>query len=88
MPMATGMGKTYCPQCGWNRGEAEKQIRLLLRLLPMLVIVFDAPLIVWIFLGRAEMPELAALCALSVVPAILVALVVRGKMRIRFSTRR
>jgi hypothetical protein len=78
------MGKTYCPQCGWNRGEAEKQTRLVLRLLPVLVIVFDAPLILWIFLGHAEMPELAALSALSIVPAILVALVVRGKMRIPF----
>ncbi|MBZ5658988.1 MAG: hypothetical protein LAO08_01140 [Acidobacteriia bacterium] len=88
MPTATGMGKTYCPQCGWNRGEAEKQTRLVLRLLPVLVILFDAPLILWIFLGHAEMPELAALCALSVVPAILVALVVRGKMRIPFSARK
>jgi hypothetical protein len=76
------MGKTYCPQCGWNRGNAEKQTRLFLRLLPVLIIVFDAPLIVWILVGHAELPELAALGLLSIVPAILVVLVVRGKVRI------
>ena len=81
-------GQSLLPACGWNRGEAEKQTRLLLRLLPVLVIVFDAPLILWIFLGHAEMPELAALGALSVVPAILVALVLKGKVRIPFSTRK
>jgi hypothetical protein len=84
MPVASGMGKAYCPQCGWNRGEAEKQTRLLLRLLPLLVMVFDAPLIAWIFVGHAEVAVLAALCALSVVPAILVVLVVQGKMRLPF----
>ena len=46
MPATSALGKTYCPQCGWNRDAAEKQTRLLLRLLPVLVIVFDAPLIV------------------------------------------
>lgn len=75
------MGKAYCPHCGWNRGEAEKQTRLFLRLLPILVIVFDAPLIVWIFIGRAELPVLALLCALAVVPAIFVRLMVKGKIR-------
>ena len=88
MPTASGMGKVYCPLCGWNRGATEKQTRLLLRLLPVLVIVFDAPLILWIFLGHAEMPELAALGALSVVPAILVALVLKGKVRIPSSTKK
>jgi hypothetical protein len=82
------MGKAYCPQCGWNRGEAEKQTRLLLRLLPVLVMVFDAPLILWIFIGHAEVPVLAALCAFSVVPAILVVLVVKGKIRFPFFTPR
>ena len=82
MPTASALGKAYCPQCGWNREAAEKQTRLLLRLLPVLVIVFDAPLITYIFLGHAEMPSLAALGALAIVPAILVVLVVRGKVRI------
>src|SRR5579863_4989770 len=45
MPTVNAMGKTYCPQCGWNRGEVDKQTRLFLRLLPVLVIVFDVPLI-------------------------------------------
>jgi hypothetical protein len=76
------MGKMYCPQCGWNRGEAEKQNRLLLRVLPVLVMVFDAPLIVWIFIGHAEVSVLAALAALAIVPAILVVMIVRGKLRI------
>jgi hypothetical protein len=84
MPTASGMGKAYCPQCGWNRGNAEKQTRLLLRLLPVLVIVFDAPLMVWIFVGHAEVAVLAALCGLAIVPAILVVLVVKGKMRLPF----
>lgn len=82
MPTANAMGKAYCPQCGWNRGEAEKQTRLFLRLLPVLVILFDAPLIVWIFIGHAEIPVLAVLGLLAIVPAILVVLVVKGKIRI------
>jgi hypothetical protein len=82
LPTASTLGKTYCPQCGWNREEAEKQTRLLLRLLPVLVMVFDAPLIVWIFIGHAEVPILAALGALAFIPAILVVLVVRGKVRL------
>ena len=73
------MGKTYCPQCGWNRGEAEKQTRLFLRVLPVLVILFDTPLIVWIFIGHAEVMVLAALGVVAIVPAILV---VKGKIRI------
>lgn len=88
MPTANGMGKAYYPQCGWNCGEAEKQTRLLLRLLPVLVMVFDAPLILWIFIGHAEVPVLAILCAHSVVPAILVVLVVKGKICLPFFTPR
>jgi hypothetical protein len=82
MPTASALGKVYCPQCGSNRETAEKQTRLLLRLLPVLVMVFDAPLIVWIFIGHAEAPVLAALGAVALVPAILVVLVVRGKIRV------
>lgn len=82
MPTASAIGKAYCPQCGWNRAEAEKRTRLLLRLLPVLVIVFDAPLIIWIFIGHAELPALAALGVLAIVPAILVVFAVRGKVRI------
>src|ERR1700676_1924248 len=82
MPTANTLGQTFCPQCGWNREAAEKQTRLLLRLLPVLVIVFDAPLIVWIFIGHAEMLVLAALGALAIVPAILVVLAVRAKVRV------
>ena len=76
------MGKTYCPQCGWNRGEAEKHTRLFLRLLPVLVILFDAPLIVWIFIGHAEVLVLAVLGLVAIVPATLVVLMVKGKIRI------
>ena len=82
MPTASALGKQYCPQCGWSRDAAEKQTRLLLRLLPVLVILFDAPLIIWIFVGHAEVPVLAALGALALVPAILVVLVMRGKVRV------
>lgn len=76
------MGKSYCPQCGWNRGEADKQTRLFLRVLPVLVILFDAPLIVWVFIGHAEVPMLAVLGLVAIVPAILVVLVVKGKLGI------
>jgi hypothetical protein len=82
MPTANAMGKAYCPQCGWNRGGAEQQTRLFLRLLPVLVILFDAPLIVWIFIGHAEISVLAVLGIVAIVPAILVVLVVKGKIRI------
>ena len=82
MPTANAMGKAYCPQCGWNRGEAEKQTRQFMRLLPALVILFDAPLIVWIFIGHAEIPVLGGLGLVAMIPAILVVLVVRGKIRI------
>jgi len=76
------MGNGYCPQCGWNRVKAEAQARLFLRVLPVLVMLFDAPLILWIFVGHAELVVLAALFVLAMVPAILVALVVRGKLRL------
>ncbi len=82
MPTASAMGKTYCPQCGWNRGAAEQQTRLFLRILPALVILFDAPLIVWIFRGHAEISVLAGLGLVALIPAVLVALVVRGKIRV------
>jgi hypothetical protein len=82
MPVANAAGKAYCPQCGWNRGEADRQTRFFLRLLPILVILFDAPLIVWIFVGHAEVPVLALLGILAIVPAILVVLVVKGKIQI------
>jgi len=82
LPTANVAGKTYCPQCGWNRGEADQQTRLFLRLLPVLVILCDAPLIVWIFIGHAEVPVLAVLGLVAIVPAILVILVVKGKIRI------
>jgi len=82
MPTANAMGKAYCPLCGWNRGEADKQTRVFLRLLPVLVMLFDAPLIVWIFIGHAEVPVLAVLGLVAIVPAILVVLVVKGKIRI------
>ena len=82
MPTSSGVGKIYCPQCGWNRGAAEKQTSLLLRVLPVLVIVFDAPLIVWIFIGHAEVSILAMLGFLAIVPALAVVLIVRGKIRI------
>jgi len=82
MPTATAMGRTYCPQCGWNRGVADRQTRLFLRLLPVLVIVFDAPLILWIFIGHAEVSILAVLGFFAIVPAILVVLAVKGKIRI------
>jgi hypothetical protein len=82
MPTANALGKVYCPQCGWNRGEVDQQTRMFLRLLPVLVILFDAPLIVWIFVGHAEVPVLAALGLVAIIPAILVVLVVKGKIRI------
>ncbi|HVA93460.1 MAG TPA: hypothetical protein VNI36_01015 [Candidatus Dormibacteraeota bacterium] len=81
MPTASAMGKTYCPLCGWNREEADRQTRLFLRMLPVLVILFDAPLILWVFVGHAELIVLAVLGVLSTVPAILVVLVMKGKIR-------
>jgi hypothetical protein len=82
MPTTSALGKTFCQQCGWNREAAEKHTRLFLRLLPVLVIAFDAPLIVWIFIGHAEMPILGLLAAVAIIPAILVVLAVRGKVRL------
>ncbi len=82
MPTSSGVGKIYCPQCGWNRGAAEKQTRLLLRVLPVLVMVFDTPLVVWVFVGHAEVSVLAVLGFLAIAPAILAVLIVRGKIHI------
>ena len=82
MPTVNAMGKAYCPQCSWNRGEVENLTGAFLRLLPMLVIVFDAPLIIWIFIGHAEVSILAVLGLIAIVPAILVVLAVNGKIRI------
>ena len=79
---ASALGKTYCPQCGWNRAEVDKQARLFLRLLPLLVILFDAPLIIYIFLGHAQVSVLAALAVVAIIPAILVRRIVRVKMRL------
>jgi hypothetical protein len=77
------MGKLHCPQCGWNREEeVDRQTRLFLRLLPILVALFDAPLIVYILIGHAELPVLLGLGLLAAVPAVLVVLVVTGKLRI------
>jgi hypothetical protein len=81
-PTASAMGKSYCPQCGWNRAETDKQTRLFLRILPALVMLFDAPLILYVFIGHAEVSILAALGLLAIIPAILVVLVVTGKLRI------
>src|ERR1700722_19569795 len=81
MPVASAMGKAYCPQCGWNHAEADKQTRLFLRVLPILVMVFDVPLILWIFLGHAEISVLAVLGFVAIVPAILVVLIMKGKIR-------
>lgn len=82
MPTVAAMGKSYCPLCGWNRGEVDKQTRLFLRLLPVLVIFFDAPLIAYVFMGHAEVSVLEALALLAIIPAILVRLIVRGKLRL------
>jgi hypothetical protein len=81
-PTASALGKPFCPQCGWNRAEVERQTRRFLRLLPVLVIIFDAPLIIYVLAGRAQVSVLAALAILAIIPAILVRLVVRVKMRL------
>jgi hypothetical protein len=81
-PTASALGKAYCAQCGWNRAEVENQTRLFLRLLPVLVILFDVPLIIYVFVGHAEVSVLAALALLAIIPAILVRIVVRTKMRL------
>ena len=81
MPTVISAGRPYCPQCGWNRGETEKQARFLLRILPLLVMLFDAPLIIYIFVGHAELSILAVLGLLAIAPAGLLILVMRGKIR-------
>jgi hypothetical protein len=80
--MAKGANGTYCPKCGGIRDRADRQTRFFLRVLPLLVMVFDAPLILYVFLGHAEAPLLAAFGAIAVIPAILVVLVVKGKLRL------
>lgn len=62
--------------------QTDQQTRFFLRLLPVLVALCDAPLIVYVLVGRAEVPVLAALGLLAIVPAILVVLLVTGKIRI------
>ena len=79
---AEGDNGPYCPKCGWGRDRADRQTRFFLRVLPLLVMVFDAPLILYVFLGHAEAPWLAAFGAIAVIPAILVELVVKGKLRL------
>lgn len=81
-PLAKALGKLYCPQCGWNREEVDRQTRFFLRLLPILVAVFDAPLIIYVLLGRAKLSALLGLGLLAIVPAVLVVLVATGKLRI------
>ena len=46
------------------------------------MILFDAPLIIWVFIGHAEVSVLAILGMVAIVPAILVVLLVKGKVRI------
>jgi hypothetical protein len=64
------------------RNGPDQQTRFFLRLLPLLVVLFDAPLIVWILIGHAEVPVLVALGLIALIPAVLVVLVVKGKIRI------
>ncbi len=78
---AEGANGPCCPKCGWTRDRADRQTRFFLRILPLLVMVFDAPLILYVFLGHAEASLLAAFGAVAVIPAILVVLVVKGKLR-------
>jgi hypothetical protein len=82
------VGKAYCPQCGWNREAAEKQALLFQRFLPVLVILCDAPLIVWIIKGGSGVAILVALIALAILPAILVVLAVRWRVRLAVSKSR
>jgi len=79
---AEGAAGAYCPKCGWSRDQADRQTRFFLRVLPLLVMVFDAPLILYVFLGHAEAPLLATFGAIAVIPAILVVLIVKGKLRL------
>lgn len=80
-PVVSAFGKFYCPQCGWNREEVDRQGRFL-RILPVLVALFDAPLILYVLLGHADVLILAALGLLAIVPAVLVVLVVTGKLSV------
>jgi hypothetical protein len=76
IPAARSIGIAHCPQCGWNQEAVEKQTRLLLRTLPILVAVFDALLIIWVLMGQASMKGLAFFAALAIVPAIVVVFMV------------
>ena len=80
-PAAMTMGQAYCPQCGWNREEAEKRTRFLLRLLPLLVIGFDGPLMIWVLTGHIQPAGLVFFAALAIVPVVLVVLTLRGTLR-------
>src|SRR5260370_1952447 len=80
-PAAMAMGQAYCPQCGWNGEEAEKRTRLLLRLLPVLVIGFDLPLVIWVLTGHLQPGGLVFFAALAIVPVVLVVLTLRGTLR-------
>jgi hypothetical protein len=80
-PAAMAMGQAYCPLCGWNREAAEKRTRFLLRLLPVLVIGFDAPLMIWVLTGHIQPAGLAFFAALAIVPVVLVVLTLRGTLR-------
>jgi len=72
------LGKPYCPRCGWNREAAEKRTRQILRAMPLLVVAFDAPLIIWILTGHAQLSTLTLLFLLALSPALLMVLVVRS----------
>lgn len=76
IPAARAIGIAHCPQCGWNHGAVEKQTRFLLRVLPILVALFDAPLIIWVLSGQASMKGLAFFGVLAIVPAFIVVFVV------------
>lgn len=46
--------------------------------MPLLVVVFDAPLIIWILTGRAQLSTLTLLFILALAPALLMVLLVRS----------
>jgi hypothetical protein len=80
-PVAISLGKAYCPRCGWNREAAERQTRLLLRVLPVLVIVFDTPLIIWVLTGHAALLGLVFFGLLAIAPAVFIVLAVRRSLK-------
>lgn len=81
-PLAAAQDKVYCPQCGWSREEVDRQSRAFLRIVPLLVALFDAPLIIYVLVGHARLSALLGLGLLAIVPAVLMVLVVTGKLRI------